>query len=1032
MLTKVGVLIKIKKAGSLEDVLSNSTSNLKKNSDLRVIEEKNTNDFLYFRAIFLHADQVNGNGDLWEKAELLKSYGSFVGKHIDMNHDTKDLVGKIIDNYIVEEKNEKGEDDCYVEGLCKVDVKANPKIARQIETGILNSVSMECSVETSVCSICGHEIHTEADKKCAHFEGGLNKEYDIEVNGSMEKKKCYSINRNCTFTGLGIVNVPADGDAKILSIISELQGQLNKEGGLDKEAQVKILAELNSLIAQLTPENKKQVQEVVCTMNKECDLNETLRKLNALEYITIVSDVEKKLRKEVKEIVAKEEVLEKKADEKIVEAKKEDIKILEEIKKADNEAEALKLKVIANIQYMDEARDIIEEWLMFMPGIWEEPTKEERKEKGYKAEGRWTETGKKWIKALSKAKDANDIVNLLNQIYGKDKAKMVNILEDLLIRASMKAIFIKKAELKDSYYLVLKEQKPIAKIVLGEFFTTEDLVKYASYVVSDKYKESLISFVTKEGIEKLATLKVENKKAEPKQEVTKMAEEILNGKLSFVKEGLKLDEAGFGKLKIWAAKCNDCFEKLYAKMKAKKDEKKEECKSCGKVKCTCASKKEEVKVADLAKDASAFDIQETIIIGDGFNAMKDKENKEIVVKDKDGKEVGRYPDAFGEDMVSIIKFFRKLLNLPNTEEAVPVPEASKGIPAPEEKLEEKLGPTVESVLPEPAVEVIPEAKVAEVKKADEKEEFEKLEKEEKKELKELEKEEKKEDKEDKDVSKLEKDEKKEEKVEKKEIKEEKKVEEIIKDVKEDVKKVDEGIKEVKKDVKDLEKGVKEIEKVEKEEEKVEKKEEKDIKELKKDEKKEEKVIEELMEGEKKEEKLEEKIESPIVESPIMFAKKEEPIKSEKEAQLEKEKVALEAELKAEKEKAAKEKAEMIEKAAVEEVKKKLEAKMVKVNEVARLMASKGLIAPKEADIVKLQKEGSSLLDARNKAFIKAVDEQKTDLLKMDNRALEAFESSIKRINKEANVSSKEMWLNSIKLDASMTDSDKWIKGLPWS
>ncbi len=76
---------------------------------------------------------------------------------------------------------------------------------------------------------------------------------------------------------------------------------------------------------------------------------------------------------------------------------------------------------------------------------------------------------------------------------------------------------------------------------------------------------------------------------------------------------------------------------------------------------------EEVKrlLADktLKLAASAFDKLESLDIGGGMTAKRSEgkdEVKTVAVLDKDGKEVARYPDAFGDDTITIIKLFRQL------------------------------------------------------------------------------------------------------------------------------------------------------------------------------------------------------------------------------------------------------------------------------------------------------------------------------------------------------------------------------------
>jgi hypothetical protein len=90
---------------------------------------------------------------------------------------------------------------------------------------------------------------------------------------------------------------------------------------------------------------------------------------------------------------------------------------------------------------------------------------------------------------------------------------------------------------------------------------------------------------------------------------------------------------------------------------------------------------------------SAFDkVEDKLTIGDGYDASKDKETKEIIVS-KDGKEVKRLPDGFGADVASVTSLLKAVLGLPATEEKT------------EEKPGEQLSPVDEVV---EKVEVHPE------------------------------------------------------------------------------------------------------------------------------------------------------------------------------------------------------------------------------------------------------------------------------------------------------------------------------------
>jgi hypothetical protein len=71
--------------------------------------------------------------------------------------------------------------------------------------------------------------------------------------------------------------------------------------------------------------------------------------------------------------------------------------------------------------------------------------------------------------------------------------------------------------------------------------------------------------------------------------------------------------------------------------------------------------------------ASAFDKLESLDLGGGYTAKRGEGDKEegvktVVVMDKDGKKVATYPDAFGDDTVTIIKLFRQLHDITTSDD----------------------------------------------------------------------------------------------------------------------------------------------------------------------------------------------------------------------------------------------------------------------------------------------------------------------------------------------------------------------------
>lgn len=152
--------------------------------------------------------RVNLNYDGFTSAELKKSYRSFVGKPIYVNHVNYDPMrtrGVIVGaNY-----HEHG-DDKFVECLMDVDGNAFPKLAEEIVEGNIDSVSMGASVQSTTCSVCGKNM-VEVDDFCdhvAHHKGQMiysaNEGHDV---------LCYETLVSPSFFELSFVFDPADTTA---------------------------------------------------------------------------------------------------------------------------------------------------------------------------------------------------------------------------------------------------------------------------------------------------------------------------------------------------------------------------------------------------------------------------------------------------------------------------------------------------------------------------------------------------------------------------------------------------------------------------------------------------------------------------------------------------------------------------------------------------------------------------------------------------------------------------------------------------
>jgi len=168
---------------------------------------------------------ANDNGDFFSHEELLKSYKSFIGKSVFVDHDNENVEkarGIILDAIY----NERGK---FVELLKAIDRKAYPELARAIEQGYVHDTSMGCNCGYSICSICGNEAHTE-DDFCEHILNYKGTTY----NGL----PVWEENCDVAFFECSVVSCGADSKAKILEKVASKR-TLPKRGTIQKTSQHK-------------------------------------------------------------------------------------------------------------------------------------------------------------------------------------------------------------------------------------------------------------------------------------------------------------------------------------------------------------------------------------------------------------------------------------------------------------------------------------------------------------------------------------------------------------------------------------------------------------------------------------------------------------------------------------------------------------------------------------------------------------------------------------------------------------------------
>ena len=156
--------------------------------------------------------RINQNYDGWPADELRKSHHTFIGKPVFVNHENYDpqlARGVVVASRFVENGN-----DQYVEVIQEIDAKRFPKLAHEIRTGGLDSVSMGAEAAFTICSYCKHRATDESDM-CDHvmFHKGEKLRKFNRRTGKVDDILVYESCHKLSFFELCYVFDPADETA---------------------------------------------------------------------------------------------------------------------------------------------------------------------------------------------------------------------------------------------------------------------------------------------------------------------------------------------------------------------------------------------------------------------------------------------------------------------------------------------------------------------------------------------------------------------------------------------------------------------------------------------------------------------------------------------------------------------------------------------------------------------------------------------------------------------------------------------------
>lgn len=162
--------------------------------------------------------RINQNYDAWPSEELKKSYRTFIGKPVFVNHqnfDPEKARGKVVAARYVE-----AGDDKYVDTIMEVDAQRFPKLAKEIREGGMDSVSMGVEAGFTICSACGNKAHDEPEF-CDHVRHHKGEKIKVRnpKTGKLEDKLVWEDCYKLGFFELSYVFDPADETAVVSRVM---------------------------------------------------------------------------------------------------------------------------------------------------------------------------------------------------------------------------------------------------------------------------------------------------------------------------------------------------------------------------------------------------------------------------------------------------------------------------------------------------------------------------------------------------------------------------------------------------------------------------------------------------------------------------------------------------------------------------------------------------------------------------------------------------------------------------------------------
>lgn len=213
---------------SAEKTSEIAKESIDKEAEFQVVANVDTEKFIYIHTTIMAGVKtasngfyitsetekyINDNHDSWTCDDLLSDYKSFKRATTFVEHDQtlENAKGKCIDAIA-----RQMPDTVLIDVLFSVD-KRHKDLVANIESNIINAVSMGCSTSKTICSICGNEA-VDSSQYCDHVKQGNKGRMYMCADGKM--RKAAEICKQNTFFDVSLVANPAFAGAVFRKILS--------------------------------------------------------------------------------------------------------------------------------------------------------------------------------------------------------------------------------------------------------------------------------------------------------------------------------------------------------------------------------------------------------------------------------------------------------------------------------------------------------------------------------------------------------------------------------------------------------------------------------------------------------------------------------------------------------------------------------------------------------------------------------------------------------------------------------------------